>query len=177
MDEESIVTIREELSEDFFSLAKEHLGAVRGLVERLDDDQLDTQLQLEKYERECQQQEVVERTTPITISDEEQPEEGATKDTDGPPQTTTGEELTVATEGETIAEMEEKPLKEAGETIKATAEHPVDTGDRRDPDAKVEQQAPEESGARELVQQEPTRVEEPEQPLQPDLDTTVGVEQ
>ena len=51
MDEESIVTIREELSEDFFSLAKEHLGAVRGIVERLDDDQLDTQLQLEKYER------------------------------------------------------------------------------------------------------------------------------
>ena len=38
MDEESIVTIREELSEDFFSLAEAHLGAVRGLVERLDAD-------------------------------------------------------------------------------------------------------------------------------------------
>ena len=38
MDEESIVTIREELSNDFFSLAESHLGAVRGLVERLDDD-------------------------------------------------------------------------------------------------------------------------------------------
>ena len=61
------------------------MGAVRGLVEWLDDDQLDTQLQLEKYERECQQQEVVERTTPITISDEEHPAEGATKDTDEPP--------------------------------------------------------------------------------------------
>ena len=44
MDEESIVTIREELSDDFFSLAELHLGAVRRLVERLDDDQLDTQL-------------------------------------------------------------------------------------------------------------------------------------
>ena len=54
MDEESIVTIREELSDGFFSLAQAHLGAVRGLVERLDDDQLDTQLQLEKYERERQ---------------------------------------------------------------------------------------------------------------------------
>ena len=44
MDEASIVTIREELSDDFFSLAESHLGAVRRLVERLDDDQLDTQL-------------------------------------------------------------------------------------------------------------------------------------
>ena len=44
MDEESIVTIREELSDDFFSLAR--------LVERLDDDQLDTQLQFGQYERE-----------------------------------------------------------------------------------------------------------------------------
>ena len=54
MDKESIVTIREELLDDFFSLVEAHLGAVRGLVERLDDDQLDTQLQLEKYEREHQ---------------------------------------------------------------------------------------------------------------------------
>ena len=46
MDEESIVTIREELSDDFFSLAR--------LVERLDDDQLETHLQFERYERERQ---------------------------------------------------------------------------------------------------------------------------
>ena len=52
MDEGSIVTINEELSDDFFSLAESHLGAVRGLVERLDDDQLDTQLQLVKYKWE-----------------------------------------------------------------------------------------------------------------------------
>ena len=38
MDEESIVTIREELSDNFFSLAESHLGAVRGLVESLDDE-------------------------------------------------------------------------------------------------------------------------------------------
>ena len=179
MDEESIVTIREELSDDFFSLAKEHLGAVRGLVERLDYNQLDTQLQLEKYERECQQQEVVERTTPITISDEEQPEEGATKDTDGPRLMATGEEPRAKTEAETIAEMEEKPLKEAGETIEATvaAEQPVDTGDRRDPDAEAEQQVPEESKAGEPVQQVPTRVEESEQPLHPDSDIAAGAEQ
>ena len=51
MDEESIIIIKEELSEAFFSLAKAHLGAVRGLVEKLDEDQLETRLQLEKYER------------------------------------------------------------------------------------------------------------------------------
>ena len=44
MDKESIVTIREELSDDFFSLAESHLGAIWRLVERLDDDQLGTQL-------------------------------------------------------------------------------------------------------------------------------------
>ena len=52
MDEESIVTIREELSEDFFVVAEAHLKEIRGLVEVLDDGQLDAQLQLEKYERD-----------------------------------------------------------------------------------------------------------------------------
>ena len=37
MDEESIVNIREELSEDFFAFAEVHLKEVRGLVEILDD--------------------------------------------------------------------------------------------------------------------------------------------
>ena len=48
MDEESIVTIREELSEDFFALAEAHLKEVRGLVEVLDDGQLDAQLHSRK---------------------------------------------------------------------------------------------------------------------------------
>ena len=47
-----MVAIREELSEDFFSLAEAHLKEVWGLVERLDDGQLDAQLQVEKHERE-----------------------------------------------------------------------------------------------------------------------------
>ena len=47
MDEESIVIIWEELSYDFFSLAETHLEAVWMLIERLDDDQLGTQLQFE----------------------------------------------------------------------------------------------------------------------------------
>ena len=54
MDEESIVTIREELSEDFFALVEEHLREIEGLVERLDDRQLETQLQLEKMEKATQ---------------------------------------------------------------------------------------------------------------------------
>ena len=84
MDEESIVTIREELSEDFFALAEGHLKEFRGLVEILDDDQLDTQLQLEKYEQDRQPQEAEESTTPITISDEERPAGETTKDTEEP---------------------------------------------------------------------------------------------
>ena len=84
MDEESIVTIREELSEDFFALAEAHLKEVRGLVERLDDGQLETQLQLEKYKQDRQHQEAKGKTTPITISDEERPAEEQPTDKQDP---------------------------------------------------------------------------------------------
>ena len=57
MDEESIVTIREDLSDDFFSLDESHLEAVWRLVKRLDNDQLGTQLQFEHYEWERRWQE------------------------------------------------------------------------------------------------------------------------
>ena len=50
MDEKSIVTIREELADDFFALAENHLDIVSKLIERLEEDQLDTQLQFEWYE-------------------------------------------------------------------------------------------------------------------------------
>ena len=72
MDEESIVTIREELSNDFYALAKTQIEAVRKLLDRLEDDQLDTQLQFERYERECQRKEAERRVEAINISDEEQ---------------------------------------------------------------------------------------------------------
>ena len=75
MDEESIVTIREELSDNFFSLADTHLEAVRRLIERLNDDKLGTQLQFERYVREHQQLEAEKRILAININDEEQPEE------------------------------------------------------------------------------------------------------
>ena len=41
------MTIWEELSDDFLSLAREQQVVVGRLVEQLDDDQLDTQLQFE----------------------------------------------------------------------------------------------------------------------------------
>ena len=47
MDAESIVTIQEELLDNFLSLVGEQLEAMRQLVEQLDDDHLGTQLQLE----------------------------------------------------------------------------------------------------------------------------------
>jgi hypothetical protein len=75
MDEESIVNIREELSEDFYALAEEHLKEIRGLVERLDDGQLATQLELEGYEKDRLQQEAEGQTTPISISEGERPAE------------------------------------------------------------------------------------------------------
>ena len=48
MDEENILTIREELSDDFLSLVGEQLVVVKRLVEQLDDDQLGTQLKFEQ---------------------------------------------------------------------------------------------------------------------------------
>ena len=54
----------------------------------------------------------------------------------------------------------------------------MDTSDRQDPEAEGEQQESEERGAGEPVQQEQTRVEEPEQqPPQPESDKAVGTEQ
>ena len=82
MDKESIVTVQKELSDDFFSLAESHLGAIWRLVERLDDDQLGTQLQLKKYERERRKKGAGKPATTITINDEEQPEGGSTEDKD-----------------------------------------------------------------------------------------------
>ena len=95
MDEESLVTIREELSEDFFALAEEHVKEIRGLVERLDDGRLATQLEFEKYERDRLRQEAKKKTTPITISDEERPTVAEPTNTEQPRQEGPEEELPV----------------------------------------------------------------------------------
>ena len=49
--------------------------AVRRLVEQLDDDQLGTQLQFERYEWERRRLEAEKRKVAINIIDEEQPAE------------------------------------------------------------------------------------------------------
>ena len=75
MDAKSIVTIQEDLSDNFLSLAGEQLAAVRRLVEQLDDDQLATQLQFERYERESRWQVASQMIAAINISDGEQSQE------------------------------------------------------------------------------------------------------
>ena len=71
-------------------------------------------------------------TRPITISDEEQPTEGATKDTDEPRQIVVVVEPTVTTKGETVT-VTDQPPNEVGLTTEAdAATNPsVDTGDRK----------------------------------------------
>ena len=72
MGEESIITIQEELSKDFLSLAGAHPSAIRRLIERLDDVQLGIQLQFEWFKREQRWQEPERMTVAINIRDEEQ---------------------------------------------------------------------------------------------------------
>ena len=50
MDEESMITIREEFSVDFYVLAEVQIDAVRKLLEQFEDDQLQATLELEAYE-------------------------------------------------------------------------------------------------------------------------------
>ena len=72
MDEESIVTIQEELSDDFYALAVTQLEFFWKLLHGFEDDQLQVQLQLEGYEWDRRQKEVEKRAELINISDEEQ---------------------------------------------------------------------------------------------------------
>ena len=95
----------------------------------MDDGQLDTQLQLEKYEQDRQQQEAEGKTTPITISDEERPVGETTKDTEDPRQAGPEDEPPIATNEETIAISEEQLPREAGTTKDVAATHTVDTNE------------------------------------------------
>ena len=73
MDEESIVTIQEELSNDFYALTETQLEVVRKLIDGIEDDQLQVQLQLEGcYEWERRRKEAEKKVEQINISDEDQ---------------------------------------------------------------------------------------------------------
>ena len=52
MDQESIITIQEELSKDFYAMTQVQIDGVQRLLEEFEDDQQQVTLELEAYERE-----------------------------------------------------------------------------------------------------------------------------
>ena len=152
MDEESIVAIREELSGDFYALAEEHLKEIRGLVEKLDDGQLATQLELEKYKQDRLRQEAEEKKTPITISEEERPTEAEPTDTEQPRQGIPEEELPVQENQEEqvqtdAGEEEEQRQENTGSEEEVAPNRPVETGEsdsgnKTEPGMEAEQEEP-----------------------------------
>ena len=189
MDEESIVTIREGLSEDFYALAEEHLKEIRGLVERFDDGQLATQLELEKYKQDRLRQEAEGRTTPITISEGEQPAEAEPTDNQQPRQGIPEEELPVQENQEEqlqtdVGEEEELRQENIGSGEEAAPNRPVetgesDTGSRTEPRTEEEQEEPGQSGDEAPAPQDQAESEQqifPEQPIQPEVGDQAGKE-
>ena len=72
MDQESIITIRGESTEDFEAMAQEQITGIRRLLEEFEDDQLDMTLQLEAYERERKRLARQQPPEQVNLSDEEQ---------------------------------------------------------------------------------------------------------
>ena len=63
--------IKDELAEDFTTLADEQLVQVRQLIAQLDDDRLEAQIQFESYERSRLREENVRKAATVNLSDEE----------------------------------------------------------------------------------------------------------
>ena len=57
MDEESITTVRDELTGDTYELTVHHKEEINKLLEEYDDQQITLALELYSYEKECRQQE------------------------------------------------------------------------------------------------------------------------
>ena len=68
---EDFTAVKDELVDDFVSLADEQLAVVRQLVAQLDDDRLDNQIQFESYEKDRLRQEAMESAGTVDLSDEE----------------------------------------------------------------------------------------------------------
>ena len=88
------------MSDDFLSVVGEQLAVVRRLVEQLDDDQLATQLQFERYERERKRHVASQMTATINISDGEQSPEQPPNGSQ--PDEAQGEQLEVARSEEPV---------------------------------------------------------------------------
>ena len=168
MDEESIVNIQEELSEDFYALAEEHLKEIRGLVERLDDGQLATQLELESYEKDRLRQEAEGRTTPISISEGERPAEEVPTD-NAPRQEAPEEELPVQEEQVQAEAGEDEEIRQGVTESEEEVTQPVET---RESDTEEEQSGSgpniEETSVP-PVQAETEQQDEERQPIQPEV--------
>ena len=68
---EDFTAMKDELADDFVTLADEQLAVVRQLVAQLDDDRLDNQIQFQSYERDRLQQEPAKNAAIVNLSDEE----------------------------------------------------------------------------------------------------------
>ena len=68
---EDFTIVKDELADDFVTLADEQLAVVRQLVAQLDDDRLDNQIQFESYERNRLRQEATKNAATVNLSDEE----------------------------------------------------------------------------------------------------------
>ena len=68
---EDFTAVKDELADDFVTLADEQLAVVRQLVAQLDDDRLDNQIQFESYERNRLRQEAAKNAATVNLSDEE----------------------------------------------------------------------------------------------------------
>ena len=149
----------------------------------MDDGQLETQLQLEKYEQDRQQQEAEGKTTPITISDEERPAGEQPTNTEQPRQEGPEEEPSVQINQETTVLTEEQLQANAGTEAEIAANRPVetgesDTGNGLEPEMEDEQREPGRSGEEAPVQQERARADElGQQPIQLAIERETGTEQ
>ena len=68
---EDFTAVKDELADDFVTLADEQLPMVRQLVAQLDDDRLDNQIQFESYERNRLRQEAAKNAATVNLNDEE----------------------------------------------------------------------------------------------------------
>ena len=68
---EDFTAVKDELADDFVTLADEQLAVVWQLVAQLDDDRLDNQIQFESYERNRLRQEAAKNVATVNLSDEE----------------------------------------------------------------------------------------------------------
>ena len=180
MDEESIVNIREELSEDFYALAEEHIKEIRGLVERLDDGQIATQLELEGYEKDRLRQEAEGQTTPISISEGERPAEDEPTDNE-PRQGLPEEELPVQEEQVQADAGEDEGMRQGDTGSEEEVTQPVETGESDTGNGTEEEQSGPGQNIEETpvppVQAEPEQQDAERQPIQPEVggDTSKGV--